>query len=197
MAWKYSPSNIQNTLGQYASQQNTTKNVMQGYLSGVKGSNFDFLQELLKDRISGQNPLFDKLAGNAKRRIGDVTNENIREIKEQSAQSGFRGIGANQINKAYKSGQSAMAGVEDSLINAQLSQSQNAINSLLGLNQFEGAANMGLFNSSLNQANFNRQMDFQEEQAGTDFMDVLGSILGMGAGALGGGYLGTLGSKWA
>lgn len=162
----------------------------------MMGSNFDFLQNLIKERISGKNPLFDQLFGNAQRRIGATTNRNIRGIKEQNAQSGFRGTGANQINEAYRNEGNAMSQVNDSLMGAQLGQQQSAINQLLGLNQQESGINMNLFQSNRNQANFNRQMNFQEDQANPGFMDVLGGILGMGAGALGGGLGGQLGASW-
>jgi hypothetical protein len=72
---------------------------------------------MLSDQYS---PLFQKLFGNAQRRIGMSTDRNIRDIQEQGAQSGFRGVNTNQINDAYKNEEGALSQVSDSLTGQQL-----------------------------------------------------------------------------
>ena len=114
---------------------------------------------------------WDQLLGNAKRKIGATTDRNVRNIRQNLAQSGFRGVGANLINDAYRTESESVGDVSAQLAQQQMNYRQNAIQQLLGL----------------------KQMENQE----TSFGDVLGGILGMGAGALGGGYLGALGAKWA
>ena len=198
--WNTLPQHQKNRMpGMYDKMYNSynTQGGFEKEGKGMLGSNFGYLEGLIKERIGGKNPLFDQIFGNAQRRIGAVTDRNVRGIKEQNAQSGFRGTGANQINDAYRNEGNAMSQVNDSLMQAQLGQQQSAINQLLGLNQQESGMNWNMFQSNRNQSNFNRQQNFAEDQAKTDFGDVLGGILGMGAGALGGGFLGGLGSKWA
>lgn len=134
-------------------------------------ASYDYLEDFLKQKMSGDNPLFSQLFGNAQRRIGMSTDRNIRNIQQQNAQSGFRGVGANQINDAYRTESDALSNVNDQIMSKELQQKNFYISQLLGL----------------------EQMKSQE----TDFWDVLGGILGAGAGALGGGFLGTLGSRWA
>ena len=150
-------------------------------LKDFKGSNFDYLQDIIKQGIEGNNPLYDTLLGNAKRKIGAVTDRNIRDIQEQSAQSGFRGIGANKINDAYKTEAEAVGGVTDNLAMAQLNDKQNMIRNLLGLNQFEGGINQDYFKTMLNQANFNREMDYREENTPSWLPQLLGQLLSGGA----------------
>ena len=171
------------------------------------GSNFDFLQNNLKQSIGGNNPIFDTLFGNAQRRIGASTDRNIQDIKEMGAQSGFRGAGGNLINEAYKGEKEALSGISDNLALQEMNYQQNAINQLLGLNQFEGGQNFGAFqsdrqNSQFNQSQaqqwkmFQEQMNFQKDQANTDFWDVLSGIFGGVAGGFGGALGGNAASKW-
>lgn len=153
----------------------------QDRLNDFKGEDFSYLQDILKKGIEGNEGLFDTLLGNAKRKIGAVTDRNIQDISEQSAQSGFRGIGANKINDAYKTEAEAVGGVADNLATQELGWKQNMIGKLLGLNQFEGGVNMNLFQSNRDQANFNRQMDYQEDQSDNWLGQLLGNILGAGS----------------
>ena len=134
-------------------------------------ASYSYLEDFLKNKMGGNNPLFSQLYGTAQRKIGQTTDRNVRSIREQGAQSGFRGGGANLINEAYRTESDTMGGVAGDIGQMQLQDQQFAISQLLGL----------------------EQMKSQE----TDFMDVLGGLLGSGTGALGGGYLGKLGSNWA
>lgn len=134
-------------------------------------ASYDYLESYLKNGLNNNDPIFTSLFGNAQRRIGMSTDRNVRNILQQNAQSGFRGVGANQINDAYRTESDALLNVNDQIMSKELQQKNFYISQLLGL----------------------EQMKSQE----TDFWDVFGGILGAGAGALGGGFLGTLGSKWA
>lgn len=134
-------------------------------------ASYDYLESYLKNGLNNNDPIFTSLFGNAQRRIGMSTDRNVRNILQQNAQSGFRGVGANQINDAYRTESDALLNVNDQIMSEELQQKNFYISQLLGL----------------------EQMKSQE----TDFWDVLGGILGAGAGALGGGFLGTLGSRWA
>lgn len=134
-------------------------------------NSYDYLENFLKQKMYGSNPLFDQLFGNAQRRVGMSTDRNVRNILQQNAQSGFRGVGANQINDAYRTESDALTQINDQVMTKQLEDQNFAISQLLGL----------------------EQMKSQQ----TGFGDVLGGVLGMGVGALGGGFLGGLGSKWA
>jgi hypothetical protein len=173
----------------------------------ILGSDFNYLKEMLKSQTAGDpnkdifRKIFDK-------QLGKSSSRAITNINEQLASSGFRGAGANLINDVFETQANATQQFEGDLLNNDLKIKQNAIAQLLGLNQFEGGQNMGLFQSDRQNDQFGqslaeqkRQFDinmaFQREQSNTDFWDVLGGILGAGAGALGGGFLGTLGSRWA
>ena len=171
------------------------------------GSNFDYLQNNLKQSAEGNNPIFAQLFGNASRRIGASTDRNVQDIKEQGAQSGFRGAGGNLINDAYRGEQQALTGVSDNLAGQQLNFQQNAISQLLGLNQFEGGQGFGAFqsdrqNSQFNQSQaqnwrmFQEQLAFQKDQANPSFMESLGGLISKPIGALTGGFFGDLGSSW-
>jgi len=171
------------------------------------GSNFDYLQKNLKQGIEGNNPIFDQLFGNAQRRIGASTDRNVQDIKEMGAQSGFRGAGGNLINDAYRGEKEALSVVSDNLAMQEMNYQQNAINQFLGLNQFEGQTKFGSMQSDRNYGlskdqmaqqmeMFNQQMQFNREQSGTDFWDVLSGILGSATGGFGGAAGGNLASKW-
>ena len=130
-------------------------------------NSYDYLEDFLKQKMGGNNPLFSQLFGNAQRRIGMSTDRNVRGIQQQNAQSGFRGVGANQINDAYRTESDALQGVAGNIGQMQLQDQNFAISQLLGLEQLKS----------------------QE----TGFGDVLGGILGSATGAFSGGIGGGLG----
>lgn len=131
---------------------------------------YDYLERLLKGKLGGNNPLFNNLFGNAQRKIGRVTDRNVRKIKEQGAQSGFRGINANQINDAYRTESDTLGEVSGQIDMMKLQDEQDTIKGLLGIEQIKS----------------------QE----TGFGDVLGGILGMIGGGFAGGVGGKAGAKW-
>lgn len=137
-------------------------------------ASYDYLEQILKSNLMGGNPLFARLYGNAQQRIGRVTDRNVRGIKQQFAQSGFRGIGANALNDAYRTESDTLGEVQGQIGQMELQNQQAAINGLLGI----------------------EQMKAQE----TGWGDVLGGILGMGIGAFTGGAGGAVGAglakKW-
>ena len=133
-------------------------------------SSYDYLEDFLKQKMGGNNPLFSKLFGTAQRRIGMNTDANKRAVDETNAQNGFRGMGANQINQVYRTGADALEGVAGNIGQMELQDQNFAISHLLGLEQLKS----------------------QE----TGFWDVLGGITGSVAGGFGGALGGKLGSKW-
>lgn len=130
-------------------------------------ASYDYLEKFLKQKMMGNNPLFSQLFGNAQRRIGMSTDRNVRGIQQQNAQSGFRGIGANQINDAYRTGSDALQQALGNIGQMQLQDQNFAISQLLELEQLKS----------------------QE----TGFGEVLGGILGGVAGAFTGGVGGAAG----
>lgn len=189
----------------YFINQNTTSN---DKYNSFLGSNFNYLQNNLKQGIEGNNPIFPQLFGNASRRIGASTDKAIRNIKEQGAQSGFRGASGNLINNAFGNEQNALTQVLDDLATQQLRYQQNAIAQLLGLNQFEGGQMFNTFQSDRQnlqfqqnfaeqRRQFDEQMALQREAQNPSFFDVLGGVLGSVAGGFGGGLGGKLGGKVA
>lgn len=132
-------------------------------------ASYDYLENFLKQKMYGSNPLFDQLFGNAQRRVGMSTDRNVRNILQQNAQSGFRGVGANQINDAYRTESDALTQINDQVMTKQLEDQNFAISQLLGL----------------------EQMKMQD----TGFWDVLGGILGSVGGGLGGAAGGSLGAS--
>lgn len=130
-------------------------------------ASYDYLESYLKNGLNNNNPIFDSLFGNAQRRIGMSTDRNVRQIQQQGAQSGFRGMNANNINDAYRTESDALLNVNDQIMDKELQQKNFYIQQLLGL----------------------EQMKSQE----TGFGDVLGGILGAATGAFSGGFGGGLG----
>ena len=128
----------------------------------------DSVEDFLKRLLMGNNPALDRMAGNAKRRIGQSVDSNVRQINQQGAQSGFRGVTANNINDAYRTGSDATVQMEDSLMDKEMQGQQFAAQGLM-------------------------QLDAQK----TDFWDVLSGVLGSGVGALTGGLGGGLGMSLA
>jgi hypothetical protein len=124
-------------------------------------ASYDYLESYLKNGLNNNDPIFTSLFGNAQRRIGMSTDRNVRNILQQNAQSGFRGVGANQINDAYRTESDALLNVNDQIMSKELQQKNFYISQLLGL----------------------EQMKSQE----TDFWDVLGGVLGTGVGFFTGG----------
>lgn len=208
----YDPfGNIKN-MYQQGSQPNQYTESWLKYTQGLKpkatdasqflGSNFDYLQDNLKQNAEGNNPIFAQLFGNASRRIGASTDRAVQDIKEQGAQSGFRGAGGNLINDAYRNEGDALSQVSDSLSTQQLQFQQNAISQLLGLNQFEGSQQFGAFQSDRQNTQFNQsqeqqwkmfqeQLQFQKDSQPGWWEELLGGLLGgaaqVGAAALTGG----------
>lgn len=169
----------------YFVNQNTTNDAT---AKKFLGSNFDYLQNNLKKGVEGNNPIFDQIFGNASRRIGASTDRAVQDIKEQGAQSGFRGAGGNLINDAYRNEGNALSQVSDSLAGQKLQYQQNAIAQLLGLNQFEGNQYQNLFNSDRQNMQFQqgfaenrRQFDEQMANQPSWWEGILGSLIGGGA----------------
>ena len=127
----------------------------------------DYLEDYLKKLLAGNNPALQTMAGNAKRRIGQSVDSNVRQITQQGAQSGFRGINANQINDAYRTGSDATVQMEDSIMDKNMQMQQYAAGQLNTL-----------------------------EANKTDFLDVVSGILGNVAGGFAGGVGGKAGAKW-
>ena len=133
-------------------------------------ASYDYLEDFLKQKMGGNNPLFSKLFGTAQRKIGMNTDANVRDIQEQNAQSGFRGMGGNQINKAHRAGTDALEGVAGNIGQMELQDQNFAIKSLLDLENLKS----------------------QE----MDFMSFLGGLTSPVAGGFSGALGGKLGSKW-
>lgn len=172
------------------------------------GGNFNNLQEMLTKLFKSGDPNKDQYRQLFEKQLGKQTSGTVRNIKEQMSASGFKGAGANLLGDVYETGANATQGFENDLLQRDTQIEQNALAQLLGLNQFEGNQKLNAFQSDRSNQQFNQsllmnqlmqqqQFEFQKDQSGTGFWDVLGGVLGAGAGALGGGYLGALGSKWA
>jgi hypothetical protein len=170
------------------------------------GENFNFLQGNLKDTIGGKlDPALMQILTAGKRNISQLGDTSRRATGQQLASSGFRGSGANLMNDIFKTQSGAMGDLTAEVGGLGMQARQNAIAQLLGLNQFQAGQNVGqqqyqtgafqnLAQMLQSGAMQRRQIDKQNQ--GGSFEDVLGGILGMGAGALGGGYLGGLGASW-
>lgn len=172
------------------------------------GSNFNNLQEVLNKLLKGGDPNKDQYRQLFEKQLGKQTSGAVRNIKEQMSASGFKGAGANLLGDIYETGANATQGFENDLLQRDTQIGQNALAQLLGLNQYEGNQKLNAFQSDRANQQFNlsqlmnqlmqqQQFEFQKDQSGTGFFDILGGVLGAGAGALGGGFLGGLGSKWA
>ena len=131
-------------------------------------ASYDYLEQILKRNLGGNNPLFAQLFGSAQQRIGRTTDRNVRQIKQQGAQSGFRGVNANNINEAYRSESDTLGKVQGDIGQMEWQDQQKAIEGLLGI----------------------ENMKSQE----TGWGDVLGGMLGMGVGAFTGGMGGAVGA---
>ena len=133
-------------------------------------SSYDYLEDFLKQKMGGNNPLFSKLFGTAQRKIGMNTDANKRAVDETNAQNGFRGMGANQINQVYRTGADALEGVAGNIGQMELQDQNFAIKSLLDIENLKS----------------------QE----MDFMSFLGGLTSPVVGGFGGALGGKLGSKW-
>ena len=156
------------------------------------GSDFEKLKGILTKNIEGNNPIFDKLFGDAARRIGGSTDRNVRGIRENLASSGFRGTGANLINDAYKNESEALTQVSDQLATQELNYQQAALAQLLGLNSQEGQTAFNAFQSDRSNKQFEtslaeqrRQFDqnlqFQKDNQPDWWESILGTLLGEGS----------------
>lgn len=177
-------------------------------LSGdqLYGQNFDFLQGNLKDTIGGKlDPALMQLLGAGKRNISQLGDTSRRNIRQDLAGSGFRGSGANLMNDVFKTQSGAMGDLTADVGQMGMQNRQNAIMQLLGLNQFQAQQNTGqqqyqtgafqnLAQMLQSGAFADRGLDQQEQ--GSSWEQIIGGLLGEGAGALSGGYLGGLGSSW-
>jgi hypothetical protein len=151
------------------------------------GSQFGFLTDYIKGILEGGLPDREKYLQSAKASIGKSTSNAVKGLNENLASRGmFRsGVGTNALASIYGNEASALGDVENQLNQMELSYKQNAINNLLGLNQFEGNQygkflgmdrgydqwKQGLVE---NQRQFNAQMDAQPDP----WMQLLGSAVG-------------------
>lgn len=184
----------------YATTKDGTRWIQENSLAGPSptnykdflGSNYDFLSSLLKKNVEGNNPIFDKLYGNAARRIGGSTDKNVRTIKENLASSGFRGTGANLINDAYVNEQNALTQVSDNLSTQELGYQQNALAQLLNLNSQEGQTAFSTFQSDRSNSQFEKEfaqryqmfkenLQFQKDSQPDWWESILGTLLGEGS----------------
>ena len=126
----------------------------------------DDVEEYLKKLLKGQNPALDSMYGNAQRRVGMSTDRNVRSILQNGAQSGFRGVSANNINDAYRTESDTIGNINDSLMEKTIEGQKFGAEGLM-------------------------QLDAQK----TDFWDVVSGILGSATGGLAGGVGGVLGGR--
>lgn len=157
----------------------------------ILGSDFDYLKGLVGNQLAGDpnkglyRQLFNK-------QLGTQQNRAVKNINEQLSSSGFRGAGANLIGDVFEQGANATQGFEGDLMKNDFAIKQNAIGQLLGLNQFEGNQNFGMFQSDRQQGQFdtaqanqmsmfNQQLQFQKDNQPSWWESILGSLIGGGA----------------
>ena len=176
-------------------------------LSGdqLYGQNFDFLQGNLKDTIGGKlDPALMQLLGAGKRNISQLGDTSRRNIRQDLAGSGFRGSGANLMNDVFKTQSGAMGDLTADVGGLGMQARQNAIAQLLGLNQFQAQQNTGqqqyqtgAFQNLAQLLQSGAMMDRQQDQAEAPmgWEEIVGGVLGVGAGAFTGGLGGAWGSS--
>ena len=189
--------------GLRSNQQQAPQQTAQGQFGfgqdpNIFGGNNSFLQSLLRQQTSGENPAIAQQRSAALNNIGRSTDRGIRNINEGQAASGFRGGGANLFNDLFSGQSNAIGNMDANFAQQQTAYNQSGINNLLGLNQFQGGQTMGN-NQMLQQNNqFGRSLAFDQEQLAeqrrqfdeqnsTGFWDVVGGVLGTGVGAFTGG----------
>jgi len=154
------------------------------------GSNFGVLQELLKNNMQG-DPNKGAYRNLFNKQIGKQSKSAIKNINEQLSSSGFRGSGANLIGDIFETQANATEGFENDLLTNDMNLKNNAIQQLLGLNQFEGGQQFNKFQSDRQQGQFDQSQAqqlrmFQEQlQYAKDsdpgwFEELLGGLLGAG-----------------
>lgn len=163
------------------------------------------LQGLLQNQLAG-DPNKGRYRQAFNKQLGRSSSRAIKDINEQLSGSGFRGAGANLINDVFETEAMATENFESNLLDKDIMIKQNAVAQLLGIegmklgaSQADRAAQMSMFGQLTGNQFQNRGLDLQERQlalqedAGSDFWDVLGGVLGTGAGF----FTGGLGSNLA
>lgn len=171
----------------------------------VLGTDFNHLRGIFSNLMGG-DPNNNAYRDAFSRQLGTQSRTAIRNINEQLSSSGFRGAGANLINGIFETQANSLEDFNNNLLQRDMAVKQNAINGLLGLTQFEGSQNMGLYNSQIQQnqfaqslaerrREFDMELALQREAQNPSFFDVLGGVLGSVAGGFGGGLGGKVASK--
>ena len=96
-------------------------------------ASYDYLEDFFKSQLQGTNPIFDQLLGTGQRRIGRQVDKNVTNIEQQNAQSGFRGVGANQINDAHRTGSDALSQLLNQIMMQKLQQQNQGAEGLMGI----------------------------------------------------------------
>lgn len=191
MAWWDTP--IKQAMNNY-NMANKTQNLynqleFDATQGNKKGDFYGLLGRILSQQLSDGAPNIDEYRQNVQGAIKKNAKLNQTQLNESFASRGMGNSGAAMAAQAMLSGETsqALGQSEVDLANMNESYKQDAISKLLGLNALSSNVDqnkfsnlMSLFQTNLNQLNFNREMQYKEDNTPSSFAQLLGSLLGAG-----------------
>lgn len=154
-----------------------------------KGDFYEMLGALLTDRLQGGMSGLENVKQSSEGAINKSYNTSRTKMKEDLASRGMGGSGAAMAAMAQLGGERATAlGDNDIKIN-QMNEDykQNALSQLFNLNSFGAGVDQqqfgNLFNllgMDINQLNFNKDMQYREDNTPSGFGQFMGNLFGGG-----------------
>lgn len=154
------------------------------------GQNYDYLTKYLKDILGSGLPNKANILQEGRGVIDTSVNNAVTQANEGLASRGlFRsGVGAAVEGNIRGQGSAAYGSLQNDINELEQQRKSNAIQNLLGLNQFEGSQNLNEKQMNLGYSEFQQRLaeamrQFQQKMDNqpSDFARILASILSAGA----------------
>lgn len=158
-----------------------------------KKPDFSKESDLIKKELTGtiesggMSEFLNQMLLSGTKKIGQQTRGTRESIRESGASSGFKGANVNTLVDLFEAESGAVSELEVGVGGIAEDQKTKAIGQLIGVNQFD-------ITSAEHKRQFEKMFGLKEKELdamidaqGGDFMSVIGSILGTGAGIVTGG----------
>lgn len=176
------------------------------------GGNFDYLNNKYKGMVDGNNEAVDAFRKFGTKQAGQIRGRGMRTLEEFGAQSGFSGsVNMNMFNQLLEQEATGIDQTNTKALEMEQGIKERALNSLMGLNEFEGKMNMAedQFSEGIRQFDITteegrkrfraelalgqRNYELQKDAQDFNFGDFAGKLVGSAVGGFAGGF----GASWA
>ena len=170
-------------LAQGEKAKSGTGDLYYGQEGGTGGKQYDYLTELLKGNIDSGNTLTPGVRQFSQGQINNAYNTGQEKISENFAGKGTFGSGVHANAAVNLEGGRANAIGQNELGLEEMNQNliQQQIARLLQINDSQAGRSLGVYGLQENARQFGESLSAQKDAQPSDFMQLLGSILGGGA----------------